>query len=116
MKKYEIFGIGNALVDIECRIDLKELESFELRKGFMTLVSAPKQGELLSSNHLKSKDIKQSCGGQLRHSRNGVCLEANFFASGSRRFIRNLFCEELRLAEIDMNKLKVDRKEILVLV
>ena len=58
MKKYEIFGIGNALVDIECRIDLKELESFELRKGFMTLVSAPKQGELLSSNHLKSKDIK----------------------------------------------------------
>ena len=60
MKKYDVFGIGNALVDVEYRVALEELESFELPRGMMTLVSASRQRELLSADNLKAKDIKQS--------------------------------------------------------
>ena len=56
MKKYDVFGIGNALVDIEYRIAIEELESFDLPKGIMTLVPASRQKELLSKKKLKSKE------------------------------------------------------------
>ena len=75
----------------------------------MTLVSAPKQGELLSSNHLKSKDIKQSCGGSAANT----LVTASML--GSKTFFSfrvagdsfgDLFCEELRLADIEMKQIK----------
>ena len=37
MKKYNVYGVGNALVDLECKITAEFLEEY-VAKGLMTLV------------------------------------------------------------------------------
>ena len=109
MKTYDVFGVGNALVDIEYRIALEELESFDLPKGIMTLVSASRQEELLSEKKLKSKDIKQSCGGSAANTLvTASMLGSKTFCSFrvAEDLFGDLFCEELRLAEIGMEQMK----------
>ena len=68
MKKFDIFGVGNALVDIEFRLATKKLERLDLPKGMMTLVSDSRQRELLGAVNLKSKEVQQSCGGSAANS------------------------------------------------
>lgn len=48
MTKYDIYGIGNALVDSEYRISDEELVSLDVQKGAMTLIDAQRRTELLS--------------------------------------------------------------------
>lgn len=38
MKKYHIFGLGNALVDTEIQVSDQDLARLEIEKGLMTLV------------------------------------------------------------------------------
>ena len=110
MKRFDIFGIGNALVDIEYRITLDELEAFDLTKGMMTLVSASRQEELLGANTLKkSKDIKKSCGGSAANTLATASIlgSQTFFSFRvAEDLFGDLFCKELRLAEIEMEKIK----------
>lgn len=47
MKSYDVFGIGNALVDILVLLDDHFLTSNKIHKGVMTLVDEEAQGELL---------------------------------------------------------------------
>ena len=109
MKKYDVFGIGNALVDVEYRVALEELESFELPRGMMTLVSASRQRELLSADSLKAKDIKQSCGGSAANTLVTASMlgSKTFFSFRvAEDLFGNLFCEELKLAEIEMRQVE----------
>lgn len=54
MKKYDIYGIGAALVDTEIQIKDQELSDLGIEKGLMTLVDENRQTELLDklSGHL----------------------------------------------------------------
>jgi len=47
MKKYDVFGVGNALVDTLAFIDDDFLRERDLNRGVMTLVDAETQGRLL---------------------------------------------------------------------
>ena len=38
MAKYDVYGIGNALVDMEYEVELADLTALGLDKGVMTLV------------------------------------------------------------------------------
>ncbi len=38
MSKFDVFGVGNALVDIQARVDDTLLADLEIDKGIMTLV------------------------------------------------------------------------------
>ncbi len=109
MKQFDIFGVGNALVDIEYQLAPEKLERLDLPKGMMTLVSDSRQGELLKAINLKSKEIKQSCGGSAANSL------ATASALGSKTFfsfrvaddpLGDLFREELRLAKIEIAETK----------
>ena len=42
MKKYDVFGLGNALVDCVCLVDDKFLIDNNIEKGTMTLVDEKK--------------------------------------------------------------------------
>ena len=42
-KKYNVFGIGNALVDIVTEVDDQFLEDHNIEKGLMTLVDEENQ-------------------------------------------------------------------------
>ena len=54
MARYHVYGIGNALVDMEYEIDYADLEALGIDKGVMTLVDEAKQLEImlyLASHH-----------------------------------------------------------------
>ena len=54
MKRYKVYGIGNALVDTEIQVEDQELESMGVEKGLMTLVDERRQHDLVQqlSGHL----------------------------------------------------------------
>ncbi len=49
MKKYDVYGIGNALVDLVFEVDEQFLESNEAEKGLMTLVEEDRQTQLINA-------------------------------------------------------------------
>jgi sugar/nucleoside kinase (ribokinase family) len=56
MARFDVYGVGNALVDIQVQVDAEFLAAHGLEKGVMTLVTARKQRELLDLvGHLPTK-------------------------------------------------------------
>lgn len=58
---YDVFGLGNALVDTEVRVDEGFLSKNEIAKGHMTLVDSPRMVELVSA--LEDQPRVRSSGG-----------------------------------------------------
>jgi sugar/nucleoside kinase (ribokinase family) len=61
MAQYDLYGMGNALVDMEIEVEDAFLSKMNIEKGIMTLVDQSRQDELLSS--LDSHQHKRACGG-----------------------------------------------------
>lgn len=61
MKKYDVTGIGNALVDIEFKVTEQFFEANGVEKGLMTLVDEGRQNELMQV--IDTKQAKKQCGG-----------------------------------------------------
>ena len=61
MKKYQIYGLGAALVDTEVVVTNEFLSTHKVNKGVMTLVDEERQFELIAA--LESHHVKRSCGG-----------------------------------------------------
>ncbi len=47
MSKYDVYGVGNALVDIEYRVTPEQLQELKIEKGVMTLVDEPLQTQIV---------------------------------------------------------------------
>jgi sugar/nucleoside kinase (ribokinase family) len=61
MKQYHVYGLGNALVDIEYKVDAKVLLDLGIEKGVMTLVDEAKQSRIISS--LNGGESNRGSGG-----------------------------------------------------
>lgn len=66
MKKYQIYGIGAALVDTEVVVSDEFLKQNQIEKDVMTLVDEPRQAELLNAfsadkHHLMKKSGGSAC-------------------------------------------------------
>ncbi len=61
MKKYDVYGIGNALVDIEYHTSIEKLSELGIEKGLMTLIDEKKQNNLIA--HLDDSHETMACGG-----------------------------------------------------
>jgi len=59
--KYDVFGIGNAIVDIVTEVDNDFFVKNEVEKGVMTLVDEKRQLHLMSAIDMKKS--KMSGGG-----------------------------------------------------
>jgi len=68
MKKYQIYGIGAALVDTEVVVTDAFLSTHKIDKGLMTLVDEERQFELLGALSSRSYHVKRSCGGSACNS------------------------------------------------
>ncbi len=75
-KKYNIYGMGNALVDIVTEVDDAFFAANEIEKGVMTLVDEDRQGTLVSAIDLDAAD--KQCGGS---AANSIIGAAQFGAS-----------------------------------
>lgn len=63
-KKYDVYGIGNALVDYELNVSDDFLSSNEVEKGMMTLVEQERQEQLLNAaSEVHSESFPRACGG-----------------------------------------------------
>ena len=61
MARYDVYAIGNALVDMEYEVDFKDLETLGIDKGVMTLVDESKQLEIML--HLAAHHHQRGSGG-----------------------------------------------------
>ena len=68
MKKFKVYGIGNALVDTEIQVQDEELASMGVEKGVMTLVDEQRQDELIQ--HLQGHLVaaQRASGGSAANS------------------------------------------------
>ncbi len=65
-KKYNVFGIGNALVDIVTEVDDQFLKDHNIEKGLMTLVDEELQTRLSKAINMHVSD--KQCGGSAANS------------------------------------------------
>jgi sugar/nucleoside kinase (ribokinase family) len=77
MKKYDVYGIGNALVDIVTEVDLDFFPKNEIEKGVMTLVDENRQHHLMKVIDMKRS--KMACGG----SAGNTMIAVNQFGGNS---------------------------------
>lgn len=65
MAKYDVYGIGNALVDMEFRVTEEFYKKYNVEKGLMTLVDGERQAELIRAlkEEEYSEELKRQCGG-----------------------------------------------------
>jgi len=68
MKKYDIYGIGAALVDTEVEVSDEFLSKASIDKGVMTLVDEARQAELIGSLSAESSAMFRKCGGSVCNS------------------------------------------------
>jgi sugar/nucleoside kinase (ribokinase family) len=61
MKKYDVTGIGNALVDIEFKVNDQFFVDNQVEKGLMTLVDEERQNTLMEV--INTAEAKKQCGG-----------------------------------------------------
>ncbi len=61
MTRYHVFGVGNALVDMEFHVSDDALEKLQIEKGVMTLIEEDRHEFL--TKELSSFSHKRSCGG-----------------------------------------------------
>jgi len=66
MQKYHVYGIGNALVDMEYEVDASDLEKLRIDKGIMTLADASYQTRIM--DHLKEHHPRKGSGGSAANS------------------------------------------------
>ncbi|MBF0361301.1 MAG: adenosine kinase [Oligoflexia bacterium] len=66
MKKYDVYGIGNALVDIEVQVQPQFFEELKIHKGVMTLIEQKRQKEILSK--INGQALKKASGGSAANS------------------------------------------------
>lgn len=66
MAKYDVYGIGNALVDMEYEIEIADLEALGIDKGVMTLVDEECQSRIM--DHLAARPHQRGSGGSAANS------------------------------------------------
>ena len=63
MKKYHVYGLGNALVDTEIEVTDRDLSDLQIEKGLMTLVDEERQHFLLDNLADHMVMSRRACGG-----------------------------------------------------
>src|SRR5688572_3738768 len=104
MKKYDVYGIGNAIIDIVTEVDHDFFERNTIEKGVMTLVDEKRQLELMKVIDMKKS--KMSGGGS---AGNTVVAVSQF---GGKSYyaclvehdeLGKFFLEDLKRNEIETN-------------
>ena len=78
MTKYDVYGVGNALVDVQAQVEEAMLGGLKVEKGIMTLVDDAQQGSVLDS--LAGRKLNRCAGGS---AANTIVAVADFGGSGA---------------------------------
>lgn len=111
-KKYDVYAIGNALVDMEYEVHDEFFKKHNIDKGLMTLVDEERQNYLL--DNLGTAPRKQQCGGS---AANTAIATAQFGASSfysckvAKDPIGNFYFQDLQDNGVDSNLQHQDRED-----
>jgi sugar/nucleoside kinase (ribokinase family) len=104
MKKYDVYGIGNAIVDIVTEVEHDFFEKNEIEKGVMTLVDEKRQHHLMKAIDMKKS--RMSGGG----SAGNTVVAVNQFGGSSfysclvaKDTLGKFFLEDLKRNGVDTN-------------
>jgi len=104
MKKYHVYGIGNALVDMEFEVEDSFFEKYNIEKGVMTLVDEERQHELIG--HLDAFEGKKASGGSAANT----IIAVNYFGGNSfysckvsNDELGDFYVHDLKAAGVDSN-------------
>lgn len=103
-KKYDVVGMGNALVDMEFKVTDQFLAENGVEKGLMTLVDEERQGQLMQV--INAAETKKQCGGS---AANSVIAVSQFGGSSYYNCkvagdeLGKFFVEDLKAAGVDHN-------------
>ena len=108
MKKYDIYGIGNALVDTEYEVDDAFISKAGIGKGLMTLIDSDERKRLLNLLEVEHEHraIKQAGGGSAANTMVAAAqLGANSFYSCkvASDETGDFFMSDLKIAGVDTN-------------
>jgi len=106
MKKYNIYGIGAALVDTEVEVSDEFLSKASIDKGVMTLVDEARQAELLGALSAETGSMLRKCGGSVCNSVVAASsLGAQAFFSGKVADDEDgqLYIDDLKEAGVDFH-------------
>ncbi|MBA2403455.1 MAG: adenosine kinase [Bdellovibrionales bacterium] len=101
---YDVYGIGNALVDMEYEVNDQFFTQYKIDKGLMTLVDEVRQNELLDA--LGGNPKNQQCGGS---AANTIIAVAQFGGKGfysckvASDPIGNFYFQDLQNSGVDSN-------------
>ena len=111
-KKYSVYGIGNALVDMEFEVSTELLEQLKIDKGVMTLRSEEQQHQVLLQ--LQDHPCKQSCGGSAANTIVGIAQlggKSFYSCKVAKDEIGTFYLNDLRRYGVDSNLHNGDRQE-----
>ncbi len=104
MKKYHVYGIGNALVDMEFEVEDTFFKKYGIEKGVMTLVDEERQHELIG--HLDAFEGKKASGGSAANT----IIAVNYFGGNSFYSCKvssdelgDFYVHDLKAAGVDSN-------------
>jgi len=112
MKQYDVYGIGNALVDMEFEVHDQFFLSQKIDKGLMTLVDEKRQNELLEA--LGTAPLKQQCGGSAANTMIAVSQlggKSFYSCKVARDPIGNFYFQDLLEQGVDSNLKTQEREE-----
>lgn len=108
-KKYNVYGIGNALVDMEFEVTDEFLDRHEVQKGVMTLVDQDVQARLI--DHINHEEAVQKPGGSAANTVFAVSQfggKAFYSCKVAKDRFGDDYLEDMKEAGIDTN---FDRQE-----
>lgn len=111
-KKYDVYAIGNALVDMEYEVHDEFFNKHNIDKGLMTLVDEERQNYLLEA--LGTAPKKQQCGGS---AANTAIASSQFGAKSfysckvAKDPIGNFYYQDLQDNGVDSNLQHQDRED-----
>ena len=106
MKKYDVYGIGAAIVDIEVVVSDHFLSKNKVEKGIMTLVDEERQHQIINALTSQKTPVKRNCGGS---ACNSIVAASSF---GSKTFYSgkvaddwegDFFVKDLKAAGVDFH-------------
>jgi len=105
-KKYDVYALGNALVDTEIEVSDAFLERMDVGKGLMTLVDEARQAELIEALANEAEPRKQTSGG----SACNTVVATRYFGGNSYYACKvaddatgTIFVDDLTAAGVDTN-------------
>lgn len=104
MKNYDVYGLGNALVDMEFEVEDGFLKLMEIDKGVMTLVDEDTQHRLLS--HLDAFEGNKASGGSAANTLIAVSAlggSAYYSCKVAADDLGDFYLRDLNAAGIDCN-------------